>query len=239
MKRLSNPTLAICCALALSACASTPPLQSGAGLTVTDMGGLPAPTRADLSVPDRVYGIGAFDKLTINVFGVEDLSGKFQVDAGGRVSVPLAGTFNATGKTPTMLADEIAAGLRRKYVRDPQVTVNFDEVVSQNVTVDGEVREPGSYPVTGNMTLVRAVAAAKGPAEFAKLSDVVVFRTVNGQRYAALYDLAAIRRGLYADPPVYANDVIQVGDSPGRRLFRTIVQASGLITTPLIVALQR
>jgi polysaccharide export outer membrane protein len=230
---------AVMAVMAVAGCSQNPPLQSSADLTVTSVDALPAPTRADLQGVDRASGIGAFDKLVVNVFGVEELSGKFQTDANGRVSIPLAGTLNASGKTPEELAAEITTALRRHYVRDPQVTVNFEEMSSQTVTVDGEVREAGNYPLTGNMTLLRAVAAAKGPGEFAKLDDVVILRTVKGQRYAALYNLTAIRRGLYADPPIYANDVVQVGDSPGRRLFRTIVQASGLITAPLIIALQR
>ena len=75
------------------------------------------------------------------------------------------------------------------------MTVNLKETVSQVITVDGQVTEPGLYPVVGRMTLMRAVATAKGLSEFAKLNDVVVFRTVKGQKLAALYDLHAIRRG--------------------------------------------
>ncbi|MBC7042118.1 polysaccharide export protein, partial [Salmonella enterica subsp. enterica serovar Enteritidis] len=79
------------------------------------------------------------------------------------------------------------------------------------------------YPVNGRMTLMRAVATAKGTTEFAKLDDVVIFRTVNGQKMAALYNLKAIRQGAYDDPEVFANDVVVVGDSPARRLFKDIL----------------
>jgi polysaccharide export outer membrane protein len=84
---------------------------------------------------------------------------------------------------------------------------------------------------------MRAVSTAKGTAEFAKLSDVVVFRTVDGRKMAALYDLKAIQRGAYSDPEIFANDVIVVGDSPGRRLFRDILQATPLLTAPIIAYL--
>ena len=107
------------------------------------------------------------------------------------------------------------------------------------ITVDGQVKEPGLYPVIGKMTLMRAVATAKGTAEFAKLDDVVIFRTVNGQKLAALYNLKAIRRGYYNDPEVFANDVVVVGDSQARRLFKDALQLVPLLTTPLIVALQQ
>src|SRR3546814_18300789 len=57
-----------------------------------------SPTRADLSVDSRPYLIGPFDKLRVDVFGVEELSGEVQADASGRISVPLAGTIEAAGK---------------------------------------------------------------------------------------------------------------------------------------------
>ena len=85
---------------------------------------------------------------------------------------------------------------------------------------------------------MRAVATARGIDEFAKLDDVVVLRTVNGQRYAGLYNLAAIRRGNYVDPDIFANDTVIVGESKQRRMFRDFLQLVPLLTTPLIIALQ-
>ena len=203
-------------------------------------GALPPPSRGDLVAENRAYLIGPFDKLVIDVFGIEDLSKKeVQTDAGARFSFPLAGVVEAGGKTPHEIEQLIEQRLRGSYVRDPQVTVNLRETVSQVVTVDGQVREPGLYPVVGRMTLMRAVATAKGLAEFAKQSDVVVFRTVQGRKMAALYNLKQIRRGVYEDPEIYANDVVVVGDSQARRLFRDVLQAAPLLTTPLILFLQR
>ncbi|MGE5720861.1 MAG: polysaccharide biosynthesis/export family protein, partial [Sphingomonadales bacterium] len=179
------------------------------------------------------------DKLSISVFGVTELSGDFQTDAAGRLSMPLIGEVDAAGETPAELAANIDRRLRGTYVRDPQVTVNLEETTSQVFTVDGQVVQPGSYPVVGNMSLMRAVATAKGASEFARLDDVVVFRTVNGRPLAALYNLGAIRRGQYADPHIFANDVIIVGDSKERRLIQQLLQIAPVLATPIIVALQR
>lgn len=220
------------------ACSTTPRLEPGGHLTVVPGTELPPPDGVDVSTGERVYRVGPFDKVSIVVFGVEDLSRTLQLDAGGRISVPLIGTIEASGKTPMELATEIATRLRGRYMRDPQVTVNLEETVSQVVTVDGQVREPGLYPVVGRMTLMRAIATAKGASEFARLQDVVVFRRVGGRDMAALYNLAAIRRGAYPDPEVFGNDVVVVGDSPARRLFRDILQASPLVLTPVIAILQ-
>jgi polysaccharide biosynthesis/export protein len=198
-------------------------------------GALPAPAGADLFEQNRPYLVGPFDKLVIDVFGIEELSKKeVQTDAGGRISFPLAGIVEASGKTPAELEEIIEERLRGRFVRNPQVTVNLKETVSQVITVDGEVKEPGLYPVVGRMTLMRAVATAKGLSEFAKQDDVVIFRTVKGQKLAGLYNLKAIRRGNYDDPEVFANDVVVVGDSSGRRLFKDGLQVAPALLTPLI-----
>lgn len=223
-------------ALALSACASTPAVLQHSQVPVVQNQGLPNPARADLLDNTRPYQIAPLDTLSVNVFAIEDLSRDgVQVDAGGRLSYPLIGSLTAAGMTPEELAGEIAGRLRGNLVRDPQVTVNVTRTVSQVVTVDGQVRNPGLYPVFGRMTLQRAVATAGGLGEYADLEDVVVFRTVDGQRMAGLYNLGMIRAGAYGDPEIFSNDIVIVGDSQSRRMFRTLVQSSSLITTPLLI----
>jgi polysaccharide biosynthesis/export protein len=237
--RLSRASLAACLLLP-AACVNDPRLgETGAPLAVAQKAELPAPTGADLMAAATPYRVGPFDKLVITVFGAPDLSGNFQADAAGRLSMPLIGEIDAAGATPKELSDVIAAKLRGNYVRDPQVTVNLEETTNQKFTIDGQVTEPGSYAVVSNMSLMRAIAAAKGASEFARLDDVVVFRTVDGKPMAALYNLSAIRRGLYADPKIFPNDVVIVGDSKERRMIQQILQVAPLLTTPLVIALQR
>jgi len=235
------PCLLIALVACLAAgCTNGPRLGEGPEpLSVTKLTELPPPTGADLVVASSPYHIGPFDKLNITVFGVPELSGKFQVDAAARLSLPLAGTIDAAGLTPTELADAIDHRLRGNFVKNPQVTVNLEETTSQVYTVDGQVGQPGSYPALGNITLMRAVANAKGAGEFARLDDVVVFRSVNGKPMAALYNLSAIRRGVYADPKIYANDIVMVGDSKARRTFQQFLQMFPLLTTPLVIGLER
>lgn len=229
----------VAAACALTACAGNPPVQSTPELTVIDgQVGLPVPNRSDLVAEDRIALVGPLDTITVNVFGVPELSRQMQVDAGGRIAMPLIGTMDAGGKTAAELARDIERQLSGRYVRNPDVTVNIMSSVSQVVTVDGQVVEPGLYPVTNQMTLLRAVASARGLTEFAKLDDVVILRTVDGQRIAGLYNISAIRRGLYQDPPLYANDLVVVGDSPQRRMFRDFVSVAPLLASPVIAILQ-
>lgn len=236
MKKIWGPLLL---AVALAGCAGRQALQSTPGLTVvSDASSLPAPERTDLVAADRPALIGPLDTIQVEVVNIPDFSREIQVDASGRIAMPLVGTIDARGKTAEELARAIETALRAHSVRDPEVVVNIKSSVSQVATVDGQVVEPGLYPVTNQMTLTRAIASAKGFSEFARADDVVILRTVKGQRMAALYNVAAIRRGVYADPPIYANDVIVVGDSTQRRLFRDLVALSPLLAAPLIAIIR-
>lgn len=239
IKRMRTICTALLVMLAVTGCARREPLVSTDRLTVvSDASGLPAPNRQDLTAADRPALIGPLDTIQVDVFNVPDLSREMQVDASGRVAMPLIGTIDARGKTAQELAAAIEGALRGRYVRNPEVTVNIKSSVSQVVTIDGQVVEPGLYPVTNQMTLLRAIASAKGMNEFARTEEVVILRTVEGRKMAGLYDIEAIRRGAYDDPPIYANDVVVVGDSPQRRLFRDFVSVAPLLAAPLIAVLQ-
>jgi polysaccharide export outer membrane protein len=235
-----NKVLAALAALTIvSACAHREPLTSTGRLTVLASDAvLPAPARQDLTAADRPALIGPLDTILVDVFNVSDLSREIQVDASGRIAMPLIGTIDARGRTAQELATAIEAALRGRYVRNPEVTINIKSSVSQVVTIDGQVVEPGLYPVTNQMTLLRAIASAKGMTEFARDDEVVILRTVGGRKMAGLYNIEAIRRGAYDDPAIYANDVVVVGDSPQRRLFRDFVSLAPLLAAPLIAVLQ-
>jgi polysaccharide export outer membrane protein len=223
--------------LVLAACAGAPQ-PGGEQVRLVDASFFGPPDGSAVSQDARPYLIGPFDKLVIDVFGIDELSQKeVQTDASGRISFPLVGVVEASGKTPAQL-ERLLEDRLRAFVRDPQVTVNLKETVSQVVTVDGQVQEPGLYPVVGRMTLLRSIAKAKGTTEYAKADDVLVFRTVHGQRTVALFNLNAIRRGNYADPEIYANDVVVVGESQARRIFKDFIQIAPALTYPLVVALQ-
>lgn len=240
----NKPVSALALLLMCTACATQPsagPARAGgsAEYRLVDGAELPAPRAGAAAGTERPYYIGPFDKLRIDVFGVEELSKQeIQADASGNISFPLIGVVDASGKTPEELAALIKQRLTR-YVRQPDVTVNLEETVSQVVTVDGAVTEPGLYPVIGRMTLMRAVARAKGLTDYAKASQIAIFRNVDGRQMAAVYNLKEIREGKLADPEVFADDVVVVGDSQLRRIFKDVLTAAPILTTPLILLFQR
>ena len=223
----------------LAGCQHLAPLGGGSDIVVTDASALPTPMGVDPTATERAFRIGANDELQIDVVGFEALTArKFRTDADGGISVPLAGRVNAMGLTPRELEMALTSQLRAAHVRNPIVSVNMSEVRSQLITVDGQVKEPGQFPVIGRMSLMQSVARARGLTETARLDDVVVFRTVGDQRMVALYNLAAIRRGTYPDPEIFANDIVVVGDSPGRRLFQNILQSGAILAGPIVAIIQ-
>lgn len=239
LTRMRKLCIALAVVAALSGCAKREPLVSTDRLTVVEGSRvLPPPVRGDLTAGDRPALIGPLDTIQVDVFNVPDLNREMQVDASGRIAMPLVGTVDARGRTAEELARTIETALHARGVRKPEVIVNIKSSVSQVVTVDGQVVEPGLYPVTNQMTLLRVIASARGLSEFARQDDVVILRVVDGRRMAGLYNVDAIRQGAYDDPPVYANDIVVVGDSPQRRLFRDLVSLSPLIAAPLIAILQ-
>jgi len=171
------------------------------------------------------YRIGAQDTLEIAVFQVEDLSRSVRVDSGGKIRLPLIGEVMAGGRTTKELSDDLAAELGKKYMNYPRVTVTLKESVSQRVTVDGAVVQPGIYPLSGETSLLQALALAQGPGELADLRRIAVFRTTGTQRTAAVFDVAAIRAGRAADPRILANDVIIVETSGGQKFLRRMRNA--------------
>ena len=223
---------AFAAALTLTGCSSDK-LEGRPNLHIVSQGQAPEPRAADIGTAPVSFAIGPADRLAISVYGIPEATVPVTVDPSGQISVPIAGNIQAAGRTPSELTVQIAQRLRANHVRNPIVSVNVVEVLSQTVTVSGQVTRPGVYAVSGRVTLLGAIARAEGTTEFAKENYVVVFRTVNGVDYATLYDLRAIRAGLYADPRVFPSDTVVVGESRARRVFRDVLAASGLIVAPV------
>jgi polysaccharide export outer membrane protein len=93
------------------------------------------------------------------------------------------------------------------------------------VTLEGALKKPGIYPLTGKTTLLQAIAMAQGLADLADLKGVVIFRNVKGKRMGAVFDLAKVRAGLAPDPQIYGDDVIVVEKSGSKSAYRDFIQS--------------
>jgi polysaccharide export outer membrane protein len=177
----------------------------------------------------QAYHIGPADVLTVNVFRVPNLSGDLEVDATGNITMPLLGPVPVQGKTNIEVASDLADRLGSKYLQSPEVQVTVKSSPRQKITLDGAVKQPGQYPVIGTTTLVQSIALAGGTADDSNIKRVVVFRTIDGQRMAAAFDLSQIRKGLSPDPTIYGSDIIVVDNNQWRGRFRDIVQSMPIL----------
>jgi polysaccharide export outer membrane protein len=209
----------------LGACSSTPRLDASSSQAVGVAAELPAPDDSTVTYDFSKYRIGPLDMIKVEVFGASELTREGEVDAAGNFALPLVGSVAAGGKTPNELSEAIAAQLKGRYLKNPQVSVNVLKARGQSFTVDGSVRQPGVYPIVGRITLQQAIATARGADETANLGNVVVFRTVNNRKMAALFNLKEIRAGRLVDPDVYGNDIIVVGENATRRFFKDLTSA--------------
>lgn len=171
------------------------------------------------------YRIGAQDLIEVSVFQVEDLNRAVRVNTNGQISLPLIGNVQAGGRTVEELEQEIAARLTESYLQNPQVTVFVKEFTSQRVTVEGEVKKPGIYPITGKTSLLQAIAQAEGVTDLANLDGVVVFRTIDQKKMAAVFSLRQIRAGEAPDPQIYGDDIVVVDTSAAKSGLRQLLQA--------------
>src|SRR5215475_13203091 len=128
-----------------------------------------APAQAGplLSNPDRpLLQLGAGDQVKMEVFGRPEMDTVTYVSDDGTVRVPLAGPVPIAGRSPAEAAERVEAALRKgQFLVDPHVTFTVIQSRSQRVSVLGEVKSPGRYPIESNSTVLDLIAQAGGPTE--------------------------------------------------------------------------
>ena len=124
---------------------------------------------------DDSYVIGNDDVLGISVWKEPDLTKAVPVRSDGKISLPLVGEMQATGKTPLQLERDITDKLK-SFITEPEVTVIVQQVLSRKFNILGEVTRPGSYPLTAATTIMDAIATAGGFRDFAKKTGVYILR---------------------------------------------------------------
>lgn len=114
---------------------------------------------------DGVYRLGPGDEITMDVFGVEDLTGNYRIDGLGRVSLPLVGSVEISGYTLAEAEDVLEQRYAENYLRNPQITISILEFRSQQFTAVGAVSQPRVYNTERKITLIEALAMAGGLSE--------------------------------------------------------------------------
>jgi len=190
----------------------------------------------DLPSPPETSGgtevpIAAADTLDIFVFQVPDLSRTVQVDTSGNVSLPLIGIVPVAGKPVRMVEQEITRIYGAKYLQNPQITVTIKDSAARRVTIDGEIKKAGVYPLPTTASLLDAIALGGGFSPIADTSKVYVFREVSGQKFVAQYDVAKIRSGGQSNPRLYGGDVVVVFSSSSRIALQNLKEALGVASS--------
>lgn len=215
---------AVAAVLMLSGCYSTggkSPLPDGQAAYAT------IPERVDSTETSEKLHAG--DRISIKVFGEPELSSdNYRVDSTGYLQIPLIGEMIAGGQTTRELGAEITRRLAAKYIRDPQVAVAIIDRPRSTFTVEGSVSSPGVFEATPETTLLTALAQAKSPTNTALLSEVMVFRTINGRRAGARFNLNDIRKGRAGDPQILSGDTVVVGNSALKSTWRDFLAAAPL-----------
>jgi len=170
------------------------------------------------------YKIGALDVVEVTVFQVPDLSKTMQVSEAGTINYPLIGEVSVAGKSAREVEQSLTRSLGAKYLKNPQVTVFVREYNSQRVTVQGAVKKPGIYPIQGRMSLLQLMALSGG---LDSVSDdtVVIFRTTDGRRSAARFNVAQVEGGQTSDPQLQAGDIVVAGKSGFKEGFNNVLKA--------------
>jgi polysaccharide export outer membrane protein len=196
------------------------PGSNAADVAAKAASGEPQPLNSLASVGTD-YRIGANDLVDFDVFGVPNMQRTVRVNASGMVALPLIGPVTLAGLTAAQAENLIAQKYAENYLQDPQVSLFIKEFTTQRITIEGAVARPGIYPVTGQLTLLRALALAGGGAQFAQLNEIMLFRGGSAQEAnTQMFDLEKIRNGDIPDPVVNSDDVIVVKRDPKRTALR-------------------
>ena len=197
---------------------------------------LAAPDEQHFQTLPEDYKIAPMDTLAVKLYqgnlgpGQDQISGDYSVDLAGHISLPLVGEVEAANLTTAQLDTKLSQLYGAKYFEHPDVSVAIKKSTAHVVTVDGAVQQAGQFAIAGPITLLQAIALARGTSEDANARRLAIFRTIGGQRQAAAFDLTAIRRGEAPDPAVYPGDIIVVDGSSVKATEKQIFQALPLVS---------
>ena len=129
--------------------------------------------------PGHAYHLNSGDRVRIDVFDQPGLSRIYSIDGSGSLNMPLIGRVRARGMTTYSLAKRIRTQLRRKYIKDPEVSIEISQY--RPFYILGEVRNAGQFPYVDGMTVQAAVAIAGGYTPRANERKFKIYRHIDGQ----------------------------------------------------------
>jgi polysaccharide biosynthesis/export protein len=141
-----------------------------------------------------VIQLGPGDQVKLDFYGQPDMDTTTYISDSGELHIALVGAVNVSGLSPALAAQRLEAALRDgKFLVNPHVTVTVIQVRNQRVSVLGNVRQPGQYPVDGNTTILDVIAAAGGTTELAGDTAYILRPDPSGTRNKITIDLRAMQ----------------------------------------------
>lgn len=172
------------------------------------------------------YVIGSNDLLEISIFRTPELSRTVRVNSKGEINLPLIGVIVAGGLNSYELEASIAGSYGKSYLQNPQVGVFIKEYSSQKVVIEGSVNKPGVFPIVGRASLLQVIAMASGVDNVADTEQIHVYRLrEDGTRETLNYNLTEIREGRLEDPVIIGSDVVVVGKSGIKSVWKGLTES--------------
>jgi len=165
---------------------------------------------AESSQSDTIYRLVAGDRVRVTVYGHEDMSGDFEVDAQGQLVLPLVKDIVAAGRSLEELQAIVTDKLKPDYLKDPHVRVEM--LNYRPFYIFGEINVPGSYEYIDGMTIINAVAVAGGFTHRAQKEKIKIVRELVSGSTA---EVSSRRLKASQDTPILPGDVIEIPE----RLF--------------------
>ncbi len=160
----------------------------------------------------KAYQVGIEDVLDISIIKPIPSTNRMTVTSDGTITFPYIGSVQAKGRTLSQIQSEIQTRLG-DYMDYPIVSVSLAEAGSMQFTVYGQVSHPGSYPVQGDMSLLRAISVAGGLSTPGSIGEVKVLRPhKNGNGKSVIFDsdINTVLNGTQQDIPILAGDTVVV-----------------------------
>lgn len=187
-------------------------LLAGIFLVFTAVSLLPSAHAEGAEAGEAAYRIGQQNLIQIRILGEGTLQQTFRVDDLGFITHPLVGRVKLAGKTVAEAETMLESTLKDDYIRNPHITVFVVE--HSRFSVLGEVRQPGTYEIMGQVSIVEAISMAGGFTPVANERKVRVLRSNEMGEETIEVDVQAIIDGKQPDNIfIEAGDVISVTKS--------------------------
>jgi polysaccharide export outer membrane protein len=163
-----------------------------------------------------VYALAVTDRIRVVIFGEDDLATDARVDAFGNINLPLVGDVHVAGLTVDAAQKLVEKSYRDgQYLRKPQATISIAEYAPREVSIQGQVKEPGRFllPTESSYSVVELVTKAGGFTDIAKGNEVSITHfTPDGKKTVRKVDVESIIQGKNSEKAQDSTLMLEPGD---------------------------